>query len=520
MSGEGIPDELVSALAERYELDRTVGRGGMATVYGARDVKHQRTVAVKVLRPDLAAALGTERFLNEIQIAARLHHPHIVPLFDSGEAGGFLYYAMPLIDGESIRGLLNREQHLALEPVLRITREVADALSYAHRMGVLHRDIKPENILLSDGHAFVTDFGIAKAVTSAGGANLTRSGFPIGTVGYMSPEQAAGVRQLDARTDVYGLACVVYEMLVGETPGLWLTTEAVRVGRFVDAEPDHRTRLDGLPGRLEQVLARALALRPTDRFPTPTGFADAIASASGRSRRVSDEEMRTIIARATELDAGAVTEDGALSIGSVEQIAAQVGIPPDRVREAIAELSPAVPVKRAPEPPLPVLAPPPATAPAPIRYDRTIDGHVPEHAFDEMIREVRTTIGLPGHAVVASGTLTWTAVTAGPYTGRVQVKVTPAFGHTEVQLEEVIQSVPGRIVGGAIGFFCGGLLGIAFGLGLGAPEFVGILGAAGGAYLSARSVLMNTIMLRERKLEALADRLVLIGSAETQGATP
>jgi uncharacterized protein YcfJ len=249
------------------------------------------------------------------------------------------------------------------------------------------------------------------------------------------------------------------------------------------------------------------------------GFADAIAQAADRSPRVSDEEVRAIIAKATELDAGAVPEEGALSIGSVEQIAAQVGIPPDRVREAIAELSPAGLAPPEPAPPLPVLAPPPATAPAPIRYDRTIDGEVPEHAFDEMIREVRTTIGLPGHAVVSRGTLTWTAVTAGPYSGRVQVGVTPAYGHTEVRVEEIIQSVPGRIVGGAIGFFCGGLLGIAFGLGLGAPEFVGVLGAVGGAYLSARSVLVNTIMLRERKLEALADRLVLIGAAEVEGAT-
>ncbi|MDH3457401.1 MAG: serine/threonine protein kinase [Gemmatimonadota bacterium] len=518
MSGEGIPGKLMEALAARYELDRTVGRGGMATVYRARDVKHARVVAVKVLRPDLAAALGTERFLNEIQIAARLHHPHIVPLFDSGEAGGFLYYAMPLIDGESLRGLMNRERHLGLAPVLSIAREVADALSYAHRMGVLHRDIKPENVLLSDGHAFVTDFGIAKAVTSAGGANLTRSGFPIGTVGYMSPEQAAGVRQLDARTDVYGLACVVYEMLVGETPGLWLTTEAVSVGRFVDAEPDHRARLDALPGRLEQVLARALALRPTDRFPTPTGFADALVSASERSRRVSDEEMRTILAKATELDASAVTEPGALSIGGVEQIAAQVGIPAERVREAIAELSPTVPAEVEPVPP-PVPALPQVGVPAPIRYERTIDGEIPEDRFDALLREIRTTIGLPGQVVVARGALTWTAVTAGPYGGRVQVHVAPAYGHTEVRVEEVIQSVPGRIVGGAIGLVGGGLLGIAFGLGLGVPELFGMFGAAGGAYLLARSVLMNTIMLRERKLEALADRLVLIGAAEVASAS-
>jgi tRNA A-37 threonylcarbamoyl transferase component Bud32 len=498
-------------------MERTIGRGGMATVYRAHDLKHDRVVAVKVLRPDLALEIGTERFLNEIQIAARLNHPHIVPLFDSGEAAGFLFYAMPLIDGEPLRGLLNREKRLGLALVLEITKEVADALSHAHRMGVLHRDIKPENILLSDGHAFVTDFGIAKAVSSAASQNLTRSGFPLGTVGYMSPEQAAGMRHLDARTDVYGLACVVYEMVVGETPGLWLTTEAVTVGRFVDAEPSHRVRLDGLPGRLEQVLARALAMRPTDRFSSPMGFVDALATASERGRTVSDAEMRAIIGRAAELDTSQVTEESAMSIGSVEQIAAQVGIPPARVREAIEELGPKGPAAPAAvPPPMPALQ----QAHAPIRYQRVIEGEVPEAAYEGMVREIRNALGFPGNAVVTGGALTWTGVTAGPYAGQVQVHVTPRPGHTDVRIEELIQSVPGRIVGGTIGFVCGGLLGIAFGLGLGAPEFIGIIGAGSGAYLSARSVLMNTIMLRERKLETLADRLVLIGTAEVESATP
>ncbi|MDH5550935.1 MAG: serine/threonine protein kinase, partial [Gemmatimonadota bacterium] len=192
-----ITTALRAALADRYDLVRMVGQGGMATVYLAQDLKHERDVALKVLRPDLAASIGTQRFLKEIAIAARLSHPHIVALHDSGESQGFLYYVMPYVDGESLRALLRRSAPLPLGVVLGITRQVADALGYAHRMGVLHRDIKPENILLAQGHAFVVDFGIAKAVSTAGGPPTTRTGFALGTPGYMSPEQAAGVRHID-----------------------------------------------------------------------------------------------------------------------------------------------------------------------------------------------------------------------------------------------------------------------------------------------------------------------------------
>ena len=190
----------------------------MATVYLAHDRRHEREVAVKVLRQDLAATLGAERFLKEIQIAARLTHPHILPVHDSGEAGGFLYYVMPFIDGLSLRQRLEARGALVEADALEITRRVGDALTYAHRMGVVHRDIKPENILFAQGHPIVADFGIAKAVSTAGEQHLTRTGFPIGTPGYMSPEQAAGLSDLDARTDVYSLAIVVYEMLVGSAP--------------------------------------------------------------------------------------------------------------------------------------------------------------------------------------------------------------------------------------------------------------------------------------------------------------
>ena len=196
---------LSAALVDRYLIERELGSGGMATVYLALDLKHQRRVAVKVLHPDLAAALGGERFLAEIRTTANLQHPHILPLHDSGEAGGFLFYVMPFVDGESLRDRLDREKQLPIEDALRIAREVADALEYAHKQGVVHRDIKPENILLQGGHAAVADFGIALAVQSAGGQRMTQTGLSLGTPQYMSPEQAMGERAIDARSDIYAL---------------------------------------------------------------------------------------------------------------------------------------------------------------------------------------------------------------------------------------------------------------------------------------------------------------------------
>src|SRR5689334_8465400 len=200
------------SLADRYRIERELGAGGMATVYLAQDLKHHRQVAVKVLRPELAASLGHERFVREITTTANLRHPHILPLYDSGEADGFLYYVMPFVEGETLRARLDREKQLPVEAALQITQEVADALAYAHGRGVIHRDIKPENILLDGGHAVVADFGIARAVTAAGAESLTQTGMAIGTPSYMSPEQAAGESSLDGRTDLYALGCVAYEM--------------------------------------------------------------------------------------------------------------------------------------------------------------------------------------------------------------------------------------------------------------------------------------------------------------------
>src|SRR5215467_8091780 len=209
---------LTAVLSDHYRIDRELGQGGMATVYLAEDLRHDRKVAIKVLRPELAAVIGVERFLREIKTIATQQHPHILGLIDSGEVQGSAYYVMPFVEGESLRDRRNREKQLPIPDAVRITSEVASALDYAHRHGVIHRDIKPENILLHDGQAQVADFGIALAVSHAGGNRMTETGLSLGTPGYMSPEQATGDRQLDARSDVYSLGCMLYEMLAGEPP--------------------------------------------------------------------------------------------------------------------------------------------------------------------------------------------------------------------------------------------------------------------------------------------------------------
>jgi len=268
---------LQSALEGRYTLERELGRGGMATVYLAHDLRHDRPVALKVLHPELAATLGPERFLREIKLAARLQHPHILPLFDSDETDGRLWYTMPCAEGESLRERLRRERQLPVAEAMRIAREVALALDYAHRHYVIHRDIKPENILLSDGQALVADFGIARALGAAGGERLTETGLALGTAAYMSPEQAAGQRDLDGRTDLYSLGCVLYEMLAGEPPFTGPTAQAVLAKRLVEPVP-HLSTVREVPLALEQVVTRALARTPTDRFSTAVELAEALAT--------------------------------------------------------------------------------------------------------------------------------------------------------------------------------------------------------------------------------------------------
>lgn len=267
---------LSAALSDRYGIERELGHGGMAVVFLARDLKHHRAVAVKVLRPELAAAVGPERFLREIEIAAQLTHPHILPLHDSGEADGLLFYVMPYVAGESLRDRLARERQLPVEEALRITREVGDALGYAHALGFVHRDIKPENILFQAGHALVSDFGIARAVSAAGGRSLTETGLAVGTPSYMSPEQAAGEKEIDARSDLYSLGCVLFEMLAGVVPYAGPTPMAVLAKKLSEPTPRISAARDAATGQVEAALMRVLAKVPADRYATAAEFVAAL----------------------------------------------------------------------------------------------------------------------------------------------------------------------------------------------------------------------------------------------------
>ncbi len=269
---------LTAALADRYRLEGELGAGGMATVYLAQDLKHDRRVAVKVLRPELAAVIGAERFLSEIKTTANLQHPHVLPLHDSGEADGFLFYVMPYVEGVSLRERITREHQLPVDDAVRIAREVAGALDYAHRHGVIHRDIKPENILLHDGSALVADFGIALAVSTAG-TRMTETGMSLGTPHYMSPEQAMGEREISARSDVYALGCVTYEMLLGEPPFTGPTAQAI-IARVMTEDPRRlTTQRRSIPPHVEDAVLHALEKLPADRFATAAQFADALSGA-------------------------------------------------------------------------------------------------------------------------------------------------------------------------------------------------------------------------------------------------
>jgi eukaryotic-like serine/threonine-protein kinase len=276
-----VVERLAVALAGRYRIERELGAGGMATVYLAHDLRHERDVAIKVLHPDLGAALGGDRFLSEIRTTARLQHPHILPLLDSGEADGLLFYVMPLVTGETLRARLDREQQLPVADAVQIAREVADALGHAHALRVIHRDIKPENILLQGGHALVADFGIALAVQHAGGQRMTQTGLSLGTPQYMSPEQALGERAIDARSDIYALGAVTYEMLVGEAPFTGPNVQAI-VARLISEEPRAlAAQRRSVPGHVEAAVLQALEKLPADRFSSAAEFAAALTNAGG-----------------------------------------------------------------------------------------------------------------------------------------------------------------------------------------------------------------------------------------------
>jgi TolB-like protein/tRNA A-37 threonylcarbamoyl transferase component Bud32 len=278
-----IVERLTAALADRYRIERRLGEGGMATVYLAEDLKHDRKVALKVLRPELAAVLGTERFVQEIKTTANLHHAHILPLFDSGEAEGFLYYAMPFVAGETLRDKLNRERQLGVDEAVGITCDVADALDYAHRNSVIHRDIKPENILLHEGTAMVADFGIALAVDNLGGDRITATGLSVGTPSYMSPEQAIGDREANTATDIYALGSVLYEMLAGDPPFTGSNAQAV-IAQVVSENPSKlRTIRNTVPPHVEAAVDKALAKVPADRFDRAKAFADALVAETSSS---------------------------------------------------------------------------------------------------------------------------------------------------------------------------------------------------------------------------------------------
>ena len=272
---------LRDALADRYAIDREIGRGGMATVFLARDLRHDRQVALKVLDPELGAVLGVERFLSEIKVTANLQHPHLLPLFDSGAAAGLLFYVMPFVEGETLRNRIEREKQLPVDEVVRIASGVASALGYAHARGVIHRDLKPENILIQAGQPVVADFGIALAVSNAAGARMTQTGLSLGTPQYMSPEQASGDRALDARSDIYSLGAVTYEMLTGEPPHSGTTVQAVIAKLLTETPRGVRVTRPGIPEHVEAAVAKALEKLPADRFGSAERFVDALEGRGG-----------------------------------------------------------------------------------------------------------------------------------------------------------------------------------------------------------------------------------------------
>lgn len=524
-------------LASHYSLERELGRGGMATVYLAKDKKHGRDVALKVIRPDLALAVGAERFLREIEITAGLNHPHILPLLDSGDEDGLLYYVMPYVEGGSLRRLLGSDTEIPLEAVLRIAGEVASALDYAHTRGVVHRDIKPENILFNEGLAVVGDFGIALAISCAPRQQVTRTGAALGTLGYMSPEQALGQSELDARTDVYSLGCVVYEMLTGGTPTSWPGPEDVKLGRLDNLPAHHRRRLDRYPGRVEQVLASALALRPGDRFSRAGELSRALASAAERTRSFSEAQVRDLLDRAAQLQAQEPDDPAALTMGAVEQVAAQVGIPPEHVRKAAAELkADPVPQHRPGSRssggqtldwgPGTQLAEGQWRRSPDERWDRVVldtvvDGDVPEAAYPVLVEEIQGHLGIMGHASVLAGTLTWSPATQGEETRRVVVSVKSREGRTRIRVEERFEMRGWRrifvVVGGLSGITLAAITAALLGIADAAmPQMIIPFAGAGVASGIFGSIKFEA-NTRRPQLQGLSQRLAAIAENAVKG---
>ena len=519
---EEIPASLETALAARYELRRLLGRGGMASVYLAFDKKHQRQVALKVLLPGLVAHLGVERFLKEIEIAAHLTHPHILALYDSGEADGQLYYVMPYVDGGSLRQLLQEERRLSPGRALAIATPVAGALGYAHRMGILHRDIKPENILFSEGHPVVADFGIAKAVTSAGGVNLTRTGFPIGTPGYMSPEQAAGLTDLDARSDVYSLAVVIYEMLVGELPGRWPTEDEVRAGKFAGATAAHRNALAEAGARVEGALVRGLATQHDQRTASPGALIEDLSgphvAALPPRRRYSEGEVQEIVKRAAEREATTPTESGAMTIGGVEALAAEVGIAPEIVRSAAQSLARPTPGNTAVgSPGVQRLI----GGPTRLLFERVVPVEVPDEEFPTMVEEIRRILQNVGHVSQLGRSFTWTSAVMSTRRS-LEVAVSVRGGQTRIIVQESLSNLIGAIFGGIGGGMGGGGMGPI--MGTFASLHISPLGLIAIVPLwllttltVARTVYSRSSRRRAAELEAVADRLATLAAELAPG---
>jgi serine/threonine-protein kinase len=331
-----VPDRLSAALADRYRIERELGAGGMAMVYLAQDLKHDRKVAIKILRPELAAVIGAERFLSEIKTTANLQHPHILPLHDSGQADSFLFYVMPFVQGESLRDRLSREKQLPIPDAIRIATEVAGALDYAHRQGIIHRDIKPENILLHDGRALVADFGIALAATSAG-SRMTETGMSLGTPHYMSPEQAMGDRELTPRSDVYALGAMTYEMLLGEPPFTGPTAQSIVAKVMTEKPAPLLSRRERIPPHVEDAVLTALEKLPADRFESAAKFAEALANAGFRGREAAGTASRVAAVNAGWKWAAAALTFAAVGAGGLAVWALSrtgtetrdVGLPPN-----------------------------------------------------------------------------------------------------------------------------------------------------------------------------------------------
>ncbi len=297
--GGALPVErLRAALSQSYSIDRELGRGGMATVYLAQDSKHDRVVALKVLHPDLAASLGPDRFLREIKLAARLNHPHILPLFDSGSADGMLYYVMPYVEGESLRERLDRDKKLPIDEAVRFAQGIASALDYAHRQGIVHRDVKPENVMLYEGMPMVMDFGIAKAVSAAGTETLTQTGMMVGTPAYVSPEQAAGEINLDGKSDQYSLACMLYEMISGERPFSGSTPQSIMAKRFTETPTSLQALRASVPPSVDWAVAKAMSTESSGRFATSALFAQALVSGQLSTPTNTDALPKTAVSQA------------------------------------------------------------------------------------------------------------------------------------------------------------------------------------------------------------------------------